>query len=129
MPTKLSRNPVHLGLGATVVSEPAFTDMTWYAEYGARHAADGGEGRLVTMYIFDAPWDSWEMHPHGSELVLCTAGEITLLQEVDGKQTRTTLAPGEYAINAPGVWHTADVRGSATALFITAGRGTEHRKR
>ena len=36
---------------------------------------------------------------------------------------------GEYVINAPGVWHTADVEGSATALFITAGAGTEHRPR
>ena len=35
----------------------------------------------------------------------------------------------EYAINAPGVWHTADVTGEATALFITAGKGTEHRPR
>jgi hypothetical protein len=31
--------------------------------------------------------------------------------------------------NPPGWWHTADVTGSATALFITAGLGTEHRAR
>ena len=129
MPSSLFRNPIHLGLGSTVVSEPEFSDMTWYEAYGARHAADGAEGRLVSMYTFDAPWDSWEMHPQGSELVLCTAGEITLVQEIDGKQVRTTLEPGEYAINGPGVWHTADVTGSATAVFITAGRGTQHRDR
>ena len=40
-----------------------------------------------------------------------------------------TLGAGEYAINDPGTWHTADVDGSATALFITAGQGTEHRPR
>jgi Cupin domain len=129
MPSSLFRNPVHLGLGATVLSQPAFTDMSWYAEYGARHAADGGEGRLVSMYTFDKPWDAWEMHPLGSELVLCTAGRITVVQELDGKHVRTTLEPGDYAINAPGVWHTADVEASATAVFITSGRGTEHRKR
>ncbi len=32
-------------------------------------------------------------------------------------------------INEPGVWHTADVESTATALFITAGLGTEHRPR
>ena len=129
MPSSLFRNPVHLGLGATVLSQPAFTDMSWYAEYGVRHAADGGEGRLVSMYTFDKPWDAWEMHPLGSELVLCTAGRITLVQELDGKHVRTTLEPGDYAINAPGVWHTADVEAPATAVFITSGHGTEHRKR
>ena len=39
------------------------------------------------------------------------------------------LNPGEYAINDPGVWHTADVESEATALFITSGEGTEHRPR
>ena len=29
----------------------------------------------------------------------------------------------------PGVWHTADIEGTATALFITAGLGTEHKPR
>ena len=39
------------------------------------------------------------------------------------------LKAGEYAIDDPGVWHTADVEGRATALFITAGIGTQHRER
>jgi quercetin dioxygenase-like cupin family protein len=69
------------------------------------------------------------MHPEGAEVVLCTAGEITLVQEIDGAEVRTELSAGEYAINAPGVWHTADVTGRATALFITAGVGTQHRPR
>lgn len=132
MKRRLSQHPVHLGLGATAVSEPEFTReaaMAWYGDYGARHAADGAEGRLVSMHTFDAPWDGWEMHPQGGEVVVCTAGELTLIQEVDGREVRTTLGPGEYAINAPGTWHTADVETSATALFITAGVGTQHRPR
>jgi hypothetical protein len=40
-----------------------------------------------------------------------------------------TLGAGQYVINEPGTWHTADVAGSATALFITAGLGTQHRAR
>lgn len=124
-------HPIHLGLGATAESEPAFTGMEWYEGYGERHdAADGVEGRLVSLYSFDRSWDSWEMHPSGAEVVLCTAGAITLIQEhEDGRVERITLGPGEYAINPPGTWHTADVDGEATALFITAGLGTEHRPR
>jgi mannose-6-phosphate isomerase-like protein (cupin superfamily) len=129
MATLLSRNPVHLGLGATAVSEPEFTGIEWYAAYGARHAHDGNEGRLVAQHTFDGSWESWEMHPAGHEVVLCTSGEMTLLQEVGGKTVRTVLRPGEYAINDPGVWHTADIKGSATAVFITAGAGTENRPR
>ncbi len=129
--TNLFRNPIHLGLGATAIAQPEMTDMSWYDAYGDRYdAEDGREGRLVSLYTFDAPWTSWEMHPQGHEVVVCTAGTLTLIQEwPDGRMETVTLQPGEYAINAPGVWHTADVEGSATALFITAGLGTEHRPR
>ena len=129
MPNKLSHHPVHLGLGATASSEPEFTGADWYADYAARHAGDGAEGRLVSMHSFDASWDSWEMHPQGSEVVICIAGAMTLVQELEGSEVRIALAPGEYAINQPGVWHTADVSEAATAVFITAGLGTQHRKR
>lgn len=130
MADALNKHPIHLGLQATAVREPEFTGaMEWYAAYTERHAADGREGRLVSMYTFSAPWSVWEMHPKGSEVVLCTAGEMTLIQEVEGQERREVLRAGEYAINAPGVWHTADVSGEATAVFITAGLGTEHRPR
>ena len=70
------------------------------------------------------------MHPAGDEVVVCTAGEITLIQEFPGGRiAHVTLAAGEYAVNPPGVWHTADIAGEATALFITAGLGTEGRAR
>ena len=103
--------------------------MDWYAGYGARHGADGHDGRLVSMHTFSQSWDAWEMHPHGAEVVVCTVGCITLVQEIDGQTQRTKLNPGEYVINEPGVWHTADVDSQATALFITSGAVTEHRPR
>ena len=129
--TDLSRFPVHLGLGATVSPEPEFTgDMQWYMDYGQRRSADGLEGRLVSLHTFREPWPTWERHPHGGELVVCVAGSLVLHQEQpDGAVTTTTLAPGHYAINPPGIWHTADIVGEATALFITAGTGTEIRPR
>ncbi|MBK8936343.1 MAG: cupin domain-containing protein [Polyangiaceae bacterium] len=125
---KLSKNPVHLGLGAKVIEQPKFTGMPWYEAYGARHAADGFEGRLVSMHTFGT-WDSWEMHPNGEELVVCVAGRIVLTQQVDGVERKVKLKEGEAVINPRGVWHTAAGAGEATALFITAGAGTEGRPR
>jgi hypothetical protein len=129
-PRSLARYPLHLGLGAKAVPQPEFTGFEWYEVYGARNASDGAEGRLVALHTFSAPWTSWEMHPAGDEVVVCTAGEITLIQEfADGSTASAALLVGDYAINPPGVWHTADVIGEATALFITAGMGTENRPR
>jgi quercetin dioxygenase-like cupin family protein len=123
--------PLHLGLGATAVPQPEFTGaMDWYMAYGARHGGDGAEGRLVSAHRFTQSWDSWEMHPLGDEVVICTEGEITLHQEhADGTKESVTIRAGDYAINPPGTWHIADIEGEATALFITAGMGTEHRPR
>jgi quercetin dioxygenase-like cupin family protein len=126
--------PVNLGKGATAEPQPEMPSderaMQWYMDYGARHAADGTEGRLVSMFRFSESWPMWEMHPAGAEVVLCTEGAMTLHQEFpDGHIETVTLEAGEYAINPPGVWHTADVAGEATGVFITAGIGTEHRPR
>ena len=127
---RLDREFLHLGPGATAVPQPPFDGLEWYEGYGARHGEDGAEGRLVSMYDFAENWDSWEMHPAGAEVVLCIAGEMVLTQEFpDGRTQQVTLGAGEYAINPPGVWHTADVIAPVSAVFITAGEGTVHRPR
>jgi hypothetical protein len=126
---ELSTHPVHLGLGARAVREPAFEGPAFYAAYDERHASDGAEGRLVSQHSFDAPWTGWEMHPAGEELVLCLRGAITLIQEIDGEVRRVLLREGQAAINPRGVWHTADVDAPTTVLFITPGDGTEQRAR
>ncbi len=129
-PLDLSQRPIHLGRGATALPQPPFTGMDWYAAYSERTAADGAEGRLVSWHRFTESWDVWEMHPAGSEVVLCVEGTMDLIrEEPDGTQQRATLRPGQYAINPPGIWHTADVEAPAAAVFITAGEGTQHRPR
>ena len=125
---------VHLGLGATTVPLPRHTgDVEWYVGYGRDHAADGTEGRLVSMHTFSESWDTWEMHPNGSELVLCVAGAVALTQEApDGTTSTVTISAGQAVVNDPGVWHTADLvdgESDPTVVFITAGVGTEMRDR
>ena len=106
------------------------TGPDWFEAYGARTAADGADGRLVSLFAFDSPWDSWEMHPQGAEVVLCLEGVMTLHQEMaDGSTETLRLRAGDYAINPPGAWHTADCDAPVRALFITAGAGTLHRPR
>lgn len=62
--------------------------------------------------------------------MICTDGAMTQTQEFpDGTQRQVALEAGEYAINPPGVWHTAYVEIQSTAIFITAGEGSEHRPR
>jgi len=133
-PLDLNHTWCHLGLGATSIPQPPFTDMSWYSDYAGRVAADQAEGRLVSMGSFDSNWGHWEMHPDGTELVICTAGAVTLIQDVGGPREpsllKTTLRNGQYAVNPPGVWHTADVvEAPVTCIFITAGRGTQHKPR
>jgi len=127
---KLEERFIHLGNGAIALSQPAFTGNDWYEAYVTRHEADGAEGRLVSQHRFTSDWSAWEVHPYGAEIVICTEGRITLIQQAtDGSETRITLGPGDYAINPPGVWHTADIAEPATAIFITPGLDTDHRPR
>ncbi|MEO6152398.1 MAG: cupin [Croceibacterium sp.] len=131
---RLEQYPIHLGRGASAVPQPEFPRderaMAWYMDYGARHEPDGTDGRLVSLFRFTEDWAGWEMHPAGAEVVVCLDGSMTLIQQQpDGEARRTTLAAGEYAINPPGVWHTADVSQEASGLFITAGAGTQNRPR
>lgn len=127
---RLGDSFIHLGLGATAEPQPPFDGMAWYEAYGARYPDDGTEGRLVSQHVFTQGWPSWEMHPRGAEVVICTEGAMVLTQEFpDGRRETIALAAGDYAINPPGVWHIADVEAQATAIFITAGEGTQHRPR
>ena len=128
---KLSDEPLHLGLDATAYSLSKITGMEWYEKYSKDTEADGNEGRLVSTHTFSESWDMWEMHPEGEEVVICTKGVITLHQD-DGKNAglqTIVLREGEYAVNPKGVWHTADCNATCSAIFITPGRGTQHKPR
>jgi len=125
---RLADHPIHLDRDAGAAVESPISGREWYDGYVARHVEDGDAARLVSQYTFNESWDVWEMHPRGAEVVLCVRGAMILLQQFsDGRVEKVTLGPGEYAINPPGVWHTADIGpGGAEAVFITAGVGTEH---
>jgi mannose-6-phosphate isomerase-like protein (cupin superfamily) len=126
----LSTTIVHLGLGATATPVPG---LEWTPEfldaYGHRFAADGDEGRMVVIVPQTETWDSWERHPVGEEVVVLLSGRVDLIQEIDGEHRSVELRPGQAVVNPKGVWHTANVHEPGEGLFVTPGRGTEHRPR
>jgi quercetin dioxygenase-like cupin family protein len=129
-PRDLLAAPLHLGLGATAVPLDGFSwDPEHLEAMDDRFASDGDEGRLVTLFPMEASWTSWERHPAGEEVVVLLEGRCRLWQEVDGTERSVELGAGQYVVNPPGVWHTADVIEPGRGLFITPGRGTEHRPR
>lgn len=129
-PFDLTETPVHLGLGATTEPLHGFSwDPSYFQGYLERTEPDGDEGRLVTMFTFDQPWPEWEMHPTGSELVVCVSGRARLTQELDGETRTVELGPGHGVVNPPRTWHIAEPLEPSTIVFITSGRGTQHRPR
>jgi mannose-6-phosphate isomerase-like protein (cupin superfamily) len=121
---------IHLGLGARATPLPDFSwDPGYLAAYTERFATDGDEGRLVGMFHQTESWSSWERHPAGEEVVLLLSGRADLLQQIDGRERRVPLHPGQAVVNPTGVWHTADVHEPGDILTVTPGRGTEHKPR
>jgi mannose-6-phosphate isomerase-like protein (cupin superfamily) len=124
----LSSTYLHLGLGATVTELPDFAWTPEYLDaYVERFDADGDEGRLVTVTPQHETWQSWERHPAGDEVVVCISGRFDVVQEVDGNEVVTPLTPGMAMVNPRGVWHRGVVHEPGDGLFITPGRGTEHK--
>lgn len=86
-------------------------------------------GRLVCQVAFDRDWDMWERHPAGEELVLLLSGAVDfVLEESDGERIVPLRGSGCYVLVPAGTWHTARVREPGKMMFVTPGRGTEHRQ-
>jgi mannose-6-phosphate isomerase-like protein (cupin superfamily) len=124
----LSQTFIHLGLGARATPIPEFEwSPEFLDKYEQDNAADGDEGRLVCISPQIQTWDFWERHPHGEEVVVLLSGRSDLVQDLDDGERTIALVPGQAVINPAGVWHRSVVHEPGTALFITPGRGTEHR--
>ncbi len=119
----------------TIILDPAFGAHVveggaafWEALARGEHPG-ADEGRLVVMFDFDGDWSSWEMHPEGEELVILVAGRTRFVLETeDGERELELSRPGQMVVVPRGVWHTARTDGAARVLFVTAGKGTEHRE-
>lgn len=121
---------IHLGLDARATPVRDFSwDPAYLEAYTERFAGDGDEGRLLGVFEQTESWPTWERHPAGEEVVLLLSGRADLIQQIDGEERRVALRPGQAVVNPTGVWHTADVHEPGQILFVTPGRGTDHKSR
>jgi len=86
-------------------------------------------GRLLSAFALERDIDHWECHPAGEEILMMVSGEVEVLLEMDGGVGRVPLAAGRMLIVPSGIWHSFDVIRPGMLLAITAGEGTDHRKR
>lgn len=101
-------------------------DESFWATLAQR--TDLHDGYLVTRSRATESWAHWEMHPEGEELVLLLSGAVDLVLDDGHGERRVELRPGSDTwVNPRGVWHRAEVLEPAEMLFVTAGRGTQHR--
>lgn len=88
-----------------------------------------GENWLITEFHFEEDWKSWEMHPHGEEIVYLLSGEMDLILEKDGNLQTIELRGKGSVIIPRKTWHTAKVFAPCNMLIITHGKGTEIREK
>tara|TARA_R110002111_G_scaffold129458_3_gene194098 strand:+ start:104 stop:499 length:396 start_codon:yes stop_codon:yes gene_type:complete len=82
---------------------------------------------LIAAHQFTEDWSTWEMHPHGDELVVLLSGQaVLLLRQEAGDEPVVLNKPGAFAIVPKGTWHTARISEATSMLFVTPGEGTEN---
>lgn len=71
----LRTTPVHLGLGSRAKPVEGFArDPEVLQSYSAAVAADGAEGRLVTIFDGEGPGDHWSATPPATNWSSASAG-------------------------------------------------------
>lgn len=101
---------------------------TLYQELDRDYAGFAGHV-LVSQYSFSDSWPTWEIHPHGDELVTLIAGSATMVLDTpEGERTVPLAEAGDYVVVPRNTWHTARVDGPCTLLFVTPGQDTENRE-
>lgn len=125
-PYELSSTYLRLRPDATV--EPLPVDETFWPRLMQGELGTFRHEYLVTTFGYDRDWATWEMHPHGDEVVVLLEGRATFVLELDGDERLVTLdRSGAYVIVPRGTWHTARTATPCRMLFITAGESTQHR--
>ena len=128
MKSDLSTDYIHFKQGSRAKTIRAGADFWEKLSSGLHPELDSG--RLMIEFSFDAPWETWERHPHGEELVLLLEGHATLICQLHNEIVSYRLAaPGEYVLVPKDTWHTADTDVQTRMLFLTPGKDTDHKPR
>ena len=93
-------------------------------------AAELQEGRIMSVFCYEASWTWWERHPVGAEFVLVLSGAVVFhLQQDERAGVRAVArAQGECLLVPEGAWHRAEITTPTRMLFVTPSPAlTEHR--
>ncbi len=122
----IDRDFVVLGPDKTATIEPC--DSTLYQRLEQNYAGFKGY-ELVSCHRFDRDWETWEIHPHGDEIVILLSGCVTFVLQLEGGEDSIRLdREGMFAIVPRNVWHRALTDVDSRLLFITPGQDTRHRQ-
>ncbi|MEN0038157.1 MAG: cupin [Cellvibrio sp.] len=124
-PNQIEQDFVVLRPDKTASIEPA--DSTLYERLDKTYGDFSGH-ELISCYEFDSDWTSWEIHPHGDEVVVLMSGEVSFILQMEEGETSIKLSEqGQYVIVPKGIWHTAKTAVKSKLLFITPGQATQHK--
>lgn len=124
--------PPVLGASAVILDRNGTADVMpvnddFWPELDRRHGDFAGK-LLISSYAFEGNWPTWEIHPHGDELVQLVSGEARfLLEEKAGVREVLLREPGSFMIVPRNTWHTAHIAVPTRMLFITPGQDTRNR--
>jgi mannose-6-phosphate isomerase-like protein (cupin superfamily) len=80
---------------------------------------------LVSSFEFSENWPTWEMHPHGDELIYLLSGRATLILRLPQGDTEIPLTVNCGHMVPKGIWHTAHTNVPCQMLIVTRGQDTE----
>jgi mannose-6-phosphate isomerase-like protein (cupin superfamily) len=87
----------------------------------------GEPGYLVAAFHLRENLNHWERHPQGDEVICLLSGSADfILEEPQGERT-VALRKRQSFVVPKGTWHRIVVHEPSDALFVTFGRGTEHK--
>ena len=100
------------------VTDTVFADLDQHYDKFAGH-------QLVAAFSFDADWPTWEIHPHGDEIVVLVSGDVEMIMRgSNGDESIVLNRQGQFAVVPRNTWHTAKVRAPTQMIFVTPGEGT-----
>jgi mannose-6-phosphate isomerase-like protein (cupin superfamily) len=84
--------------------------------------------KLISCFHFEKDWPTWEIHPHGDEIVILLSGEVTFILQLEGGDQQITVSePGSCVIVPKNTWHTAKTTTQTKMLFVTPGKDTQNK--
>lgn len=114
---------IHLSDGGSAESIPV--DAEFWEKIGSRKELH--EGRLMGAFRVSEDPSHWEMHPEGDEILYLVSGSMDVILRKQNEERVVALRNSGVCVVPRGTWHRQVVHGPCEFVFITPGKGTQHR--